>query len=1222
MFSYRPANLRDLNLSRKRAGRGQIAIFLLYFLATCLAPLIFPGHPVFGEDRKHVLILHSYSRGSESTDLMDTGIRSVLKPGLPEAELHAEYMDARRVPVVNDNRDLLDYLGKKYQYVPLDIIICTDDEAYFFFRRYHDVLFPKVPVVFCGVRCLGESHCPLGKDKFISGVVENLDLRKTLQIALRLQPLTSRVVVINDLTIEGLANKKILEHLAPEFAPRVKFVFLKNLGMDQLLKQVGALTDGDIILLMSFTRDGDGKVFEPLQSLALIERESSVPIYSFWDFFLGKGIVGGMLINHTDQGKAAGKTALRILNGEVDPNIPLIEESPNRFMFDSWVMQIFGLKTADLPPGSIVVNQPPTSYAIHKHLVWSGLLGIVSLVLVVVILVMNIRQRQRAEEAVRLSEEKYRSLVVNLNVGVFRSTTDGLFTQGNPAMAQIFGFESPESLLGTPVIDLYQYPEDRESIIAELRQKGFVKDKELALRKKDGSSIWCSVTSTVQYDDRGEIKWIDGVLADITARKKAEEIFQETHQKLLALVQASPFSISLQDPAGRVMMWNPASESTFGWTEEEVLGQFMPTIPQDKTEEFLGFLRQTLAGEGIRGREVRRLRKDGALIDISLSTAPLYDNRGRVTGAMALQVDITERKRAEEMLQKAHEELEHRVTERTLELVTANERLSQEIIERKNVERTLRESEERYRLLVSNIPAVVCKGYWNWEVEFFDDKMEELLGYSKEEFNSGRLKWKNIVMEEDLPNIQQIFRMALQTYRHYIREYRVRTKTGGILWLQERGQIICNQEGRVDYISIVFFDITERRRAEDEFRRASAEIEQMFASITSILIGLTPQGYVWHWNAEAEKVLGLTNAEALGQRVDKLPIEWDAAKISDALAGCRKKLITTRLENVHFQSREGKKGFLGITINPIKGEAGDISGLILLGRDVTERLILENQLAQAQKLESIGQLAAGIAHEINTPIQYVGDNTRFLRDAFQDLLHLLEEYQTLLAAGRAGAVTAEQLERVEGATRELDLDYLIGEIPAAISQSLEGVERVAKIVRAMKDFSHPGTVEKQAVDLNKAIESTITVARNEYKYVAEMVTDLDPSLPLVPCRPDEINQVILNIIINAAHAIADVVGREPAEKGTISIKTRGHGDSAEIAISDTGGGIPEKIRTRIFDPFFTTKEVGKGTGQGLAISHAVIVEKHGGTIDFETVMGQGTTFFIKLPLAPAKAKKG
>jgi signal transduction histidine kinase len=275
---------------------------------------------------------------------------------------------------------------------------------------------------------------------------------------------------------------------------------------------------------------------------------------------------------------------------------------------------------------------------------------------------------------------------------------------------------------------------------------------------------------------------------------------------------------------------------------------------------------------------------------------------------------------------------------------------------------------------------------------------------------------------------------------------------------------------------------------------------------------------------------------------------------------------------------------------------------------------MEVQLRHAQKMESIGQLAAGIAHEINTPTQYIGDNTRFVQDAFGDITRLVTEYDKLFRSAEAGAVTAELLDAVKSAAGLADMAYLSVEIPKAIQQSLDGVSRVTHIVRAMKEFSHPGTTEKTPVDLAKAIQSTVTVASNEWKYVADLVTDFDPALPPVSCLPGEFNQVVLNLIVNASHAIADVVGDAGNGKGTLTVSTRRDGDWAEVRIRDTGTGIPEAAREKVFDPFFTTKSVGKGTGQGLAIAHNVIVEKHGGTITFETETGKGTLFIIRVPI--------
>lgn len=282
--------------------------------------------------------------------------------------------------------------------------------------------------------------------------------------------------------------------------------------------------------------------------------------------------------------------------------------------------------------------------------------------------------------------------------------------------------------------------------------------------------------------------------------------------------------------------------------------------------------------------------------------------------------------------------------------------------------------------------------------------------------------------------------------------------------------------------------------------------------------------------------------------------------------------------------------------------------------DVTERKALEIQLAHVRKLEAVGQLASGIAHEINTPIQYVGDNVRFLQDAFTAINASINKNQQLTKSLKENMSVDSFIKEMKINIEDTDIEYFQEEIPIAIEQTLEGVEHVSNIVRSMKEFSHPGVKKKIAVDINHAIRNTIMVSRNEWKYVAEMETDLYPGLPLVSCLPGELNQVFLNMIINAAHAIGDIVNDKKKKKGVIRITTCRSGENVEICISDTGPGIPKEIQSKIFDPFFTTKEVGKGTGQGLAICRSVIVEKHDGNLSLESDPGKGTRFIIRIPI--------
>lgn len=289
-----------------------------------------------------------------------------------------------------------------------------------------------------------------------------------------------------------------------------------------------------------------------------------------------------------------------------------------------------------------------------------------------------------------------------------------------------------------------------------------------------------------------------------------------------------------------------------------------------------------------------------------------------------------------------------------------------------------------------------------------------------------------------------------------------------------------------------------------------------------------------------------------------------------------------------------------------------------LSRTLLELKLAQGQLLESNKLEAIGQLAAGVAHEINTPVQYVADNTLFLKDAFESLLAELAE--TARDTVETGDVSAADRRTDQAQPPSAKLDWIRTQIPRAIEQSLEGLERITSIVRAMKEFSHPSQVEMQLIDLHEAIKTTITVARHEWKYVAEVETEFARDLPNVPCLRNEFNQVMLNLIVNAAHAIAERTRDGADGKGTISIATELIGGEVEVRIRDNGAGIPEEVGSRVYDPFFTTKPVGKGTGQGLSIARSVIVTRHNGSMRFETVLGEGTCFFVRLPLASVASK--
>ncbi len=308
---------------------------------------------------------------------------------------------------------------------------------------------------------------------------------------------------------------------------------------------------------------------------------------------------------------------------------------------------------------------------------------------------------------------------------------------------------------------------------------------------------------------------------------------------------------------------------------------------------------------------------------------------------------------------------------------------------------------------------------------------------------------------------------------------------------------------------------------------------------------------------------------------------------------------------------------------PLHDDEGQIIGIFGISRDVTlqkvdaqERSELEAKLQLAGKLESIGRLSAGIAHEINTPTQFIAHNTRFISDAVNDLITLARQGQALQHAVEKNDTALEAAARAFAASvKKLDLEYLVNEVPRTIAENLDGLERVQQIVRSLKEYSHPTSREKVPADLNAAIKTALNVAKHEWKYVAEAQLELAEDLPPVPCNISEITQVVINLVINAAHAIEAKLRKTGEKKGLITVRTRHEDKFVVVAVQDSGTGIPAEVRDNVFDPFFTTKPMGKGTGQGLHLVQTIVATNHEGSIEFTTDLGVGTTFTFKLPVA-------
>jgi len=393
-----------------------------------------------------------------------------------------------------------------------------------------------------------------------------------------------------------------------------------------------------------------------------------------------------------------------------------------------------------------------------------------------------------------------------------------------------------------------------------------------------------------------------------------------------------------------------------------------------------------------------------------------------------------------------------------------------------------------------------------------------------------------------------------------------------------------------------------------EVERLHAQERESVARLRSVLNGMPigvlttdEHGVVDGINETAMSYFTVRPEDAKGRHIGLFIPAFHASSDENEV----RKISETTSDHLYARRSTGAEFSCEITISKFAADDGEV--YIWMVRDTTERIEaeqrkkeLEGELRQAHRLESLGTMAGGIAHELNTPIQFVSDNMKFLSGAFSDLHKAIERFRALVAPEIAGQIAAEN-----------DLEFLAAEIPTAIEQSREGLARVAEIVLAIKRFSHPSGDVKESNDFNQIVATTVTVSKNQWKYIADMELDLDPKLPPVKSNAGELNQALINLIVNAAHAIEDK--GDKAHKGKITITTRLVGGAVACSVSDTGIGIPSKDRDKIFDLFFTTKEPGRGTGQGLSLVHNIIKD-HGGRITVDSEVGRGTRVIFVIPL--------
>lgn len=681
---------------------------------------------------------------------------------------------------------------------------------------------------------------------------------------------------------------------------------------------------------------------------------------------------------------------------------------------------------------------------------------------------------------------------------------------------------------------------------------------------------------------------------EIEERERIQNALLQASQRLSGILQHAHEIIYTLTATGLFVFVSPAATKVLGYQQEEIVGSdFRSFVHPEDQQVCKEFLQNVLAGaDNVERIIFRAQHKNGGWRWLASTGGRLPDQEDENAAFVGIAQDITEEQRALDMLAA---------------------------------------SEQKYRLLTELSADVIFTTDLSSTFTYISPAVERLTGYTPEEAMQGSLF--DLLHEKSREIILQAQQERLEAERNGRREnmakaweLQLQRKDGSLVWTETMTTPLRDAEGAFSGILGVTRDISGRKRSEQQLKQAHRDMGALISAITAILVLVDDNNRISHWNESARQALGLTQRQARGLKLDLLSLPWEHDAVLHGLEACRESGETQRLDDLRYLRSDQSEGLLGLTCYPVEG-----GGVLLLGRDVTKARSRELRQAHEQKMQSIGRLAAGVAHEINTPVQYLGFNMGFLQDAFTDLNNFLQKSQALQrlladslappspeANDTAAAFAASfrpLLENLQAEAQRIDLEYLLQETPLALDNSRKGVEQISSIVQAMKQLSHPGRMAERdmgLVDVNAITRNAATVTRNEWKNHSELELDLEEALPLVPAWGGELGQVLVNLLLNAAQAAEETAASQPRGVGAILVQTKSCEDCVSIQVSDSGPGIPEERRNKIFDPFYTTKGVGKGSGQGLAIAHAIIVEQHGGSIDVDESEFGGARFTIRL----------
>lgn len=834
----------------------------------------------------------------------------------------------------------------------------------------------------------------------------------------------------------------------------------------------------------------------------------------------------------------------------------------------------------------------------------------------------DVTLRRQAESELRESESRFRDLAGSASDWFWETDPDYRLTFVSERIANVLGVK-PAAILGNTwfEIGLDDVPESASAHLADIMAREPFRDLVFAVGVSGAKDYKVLRLSGIPFaGHNGEFAGYRGVGADITREAVAVQQAIHAQQQLYDAINSITDAIAVYDADERLVICNQAYANTLD-TEREFL---VPGITFEQVMRH-GYDRHffDLGGQEfqpwLEGRMKRFRNADGVSFVLKLESGRWVQSREcstREGGVVAVRTDITQLKRREEeldALRRRYALILDSAGEGIVGLdhcgrVTFANRMAGEIIGRQSGEMVGR----CFYCLIRGDEASCdgpCPASESPLVSaYLSGTPGQVIGDVLRDSDRRIIPVDFFIaplMEDDKPTgAVLVFRDATQRLQYeQTREDQQR----------ELERIVAERTVALQR------EIDVRAQTESALRRSRERIKGITDSLFEGVLVVDGQGLISFANPSAKQFLDYAEegGDIEGHPLDILmhlrtpedDLGFADGPFHEALA----RNVTLRNDDAVFVTAAGKPLSVAFACSPI-GETEAKRSVIISFRNIEALKKAQREALQSSRLASVGQLAAGIAHEINTPVQYVSDNLRFIDGALTKLMTAIVAARELAATAMPHADLLEPVAKFNELLTTAKIPFLMAEVPAAVSESLDGVAQIARIVLSMKEFSHPGTSTKTMTDINRALESTLTVSHNVWKHGAEVVRIFDPLLPPVLCHAGELNQVFLNLIVNATHAIE---GSGKPLPGQITITTSHDNGIVEIRVADTGTGVPPAIKDRIFDPFFTTKDVGVGTGQGLAICRDVVVSKHGGSLEVAGEPGDGAVFIIRLPVDAA-----